>query len=526
MKIRQKILIGYFIVLVAFVATGFIGISNMQKMQRSYADLINQRVSLVSETKDFLTNFEYEALMMRTYFLTGKEEWAEEYRDHAQMDKAILDNIRSKLTSEEEIASFEKLAGTVNTYNEHYARPMMEVRGRDDLTEQQKLAEITRMTLEQKGTVRGVIRLGEEIVAYQEKLLAEAVRNNAQLAAKVTGTTTVMAVVALALALAAAMFISRVITDPVKELEAEAKRIAEGDLTPRELPPMGGDEVGNLVRSFGAMTEKLRNLAERMHHSANLITTYTHELQASTRNAAAAANATSDKMSQLSGVMTNMVEGSRSLAEVSDRTAANLSGVEQTAEKFLYKMENSAAITIRASNDVKDLEERLQNVGEVIQFITNIADQASLLAQKAVTEVAYVSDEGNTFISLADEIQKRARDASGAAKSIAGLIENVQRHARLAADSLEEDHKIILDGHKAAKEASVSIKTALKEMQALAVQVNEVAAVTEQVARSINNVTRASEEQAALAEGFAKATGTLSHVANEMKSTVATLKLQ
>lgn len=525
LKIRQKILIGYFIVLVAFVATGIIGITSMQKMQDSYAEMISQRVSLVNETKDFLTNFEYEALMMRTYFLTGKEEWAQEYRDHARLSQEILESIREKLASAEEIAAFEKLAGTVDAYNKNYARPLMEFRGRSDLSEQQKLAEITRLTLEQRGTVRGVIRLGEEIVSYQQSLLDEAVRSNAQLARDVTGTTTVMAVVALVLALFAAMYISRVIAEPVKELEIEAQRIAAGDLTPRELPPMGGDEVGSLVRSFGKMTEKLRSLAERMQHSASLISTYTQELQASTRNAAEAANVTSGRMSQLSEVMRTMVEGSHSLAQATDRAAASLSQVERTGEKFLFKMESSAAVTIRASNDVKDLEERLQNIGEVILFITNIADQASLLAQKAVTEVAYVTEEGNTFISLADEIQKRAKDASGAAKSIAGLVENVQRHARLAADSLEEDHKIILEGHSSAKETIASIKTALKELQALAVQVNEAAGVTEQVALSISNVTQASEEQAALVEGFAVATGTLSHIAGEMKSTVATLKL-
>lgn len=525
MKIRQKILLGYFIVLVAFVVTGIIGIANMHKIQRSYAEMINQRVSLVNDTKEFLINFEYQALMMRTYFITGQEEWAREYWEHAAMDKDILDRIRSKITSQEDMQSFEKLTATVEKYNQTYAHPMIEIRGRPDLTEQQKMAEITRMTLEQKGTVRGVIRICEEIGSHQQKLLDEAVLTNARLARDVTSTTTAMAVIALIMGLTAAIWISRVITDPVKELEEEAKRIADGDLTPRDLPSRSGDEVGNLVRSFGAMTEKLRNLAERMHYSSNLISTYTSGLQSSTLAAAEAASNTSGKMIYLSSHMKNMVDSSRSLATASEQAAANLSEVERAAERFLYKMESSAAVTIRASNDVKDLEERLENVVEVIQFITNIADQASLLAQKAMTEVAYVSEEGNTFLSLADEIQRRARDASGAAKSIYGLIENVQRHAHLAADSLMDDHKVIMEGHTAAKEASASIKQILKELKALAAQVNEVAGVTEQVNQSFTNVTQASQEQATLVEGFAAATNALNQIASEMKSTVATLKL-
>ena len=525
MKIRQKILAGYFLVLIVFVATGMIGITNMHNMQRSYAELIDHRVNLLGETKDFLMAFEYEALMMRTYFLTGKEEWAQEYRDQYRETDEILGRIQNKLSSESERTLFDKLAATVKQYNQKYAEPLMTLRGRSDLPEQEKISEITRLTLEQKGTVRGVIGLGEDFVAYQQQLLDEAVQSNAAWVLRVTSTTTALAVVALILGLIAAIYISRLISEPVKQLEKEAIRIAEGDLTPRELPAMSGDEVGNLVRSFGKMTEKLRNLAERMLNSANLIATYTRELKSTTQDAAESAHVTSARMSQLTETMRSMQQGSRSLAEATGKAAANLSNVEKTTDRFLYKMEVSGAATTRVSNDVKDLEERMQSVAEVIQFISNIADQASLLAQKAVTEVAYVTEEGSTFISLADEIQKRAREASGAAKSIAGLVENVQRHARQAVESLEEDHKIIMEGHASAKEASSSIKEIMKELQALTKQVQEVAGGTEQVSRSIAQVNRASEEQAALVEGFAAATGTLNHVAGEMQAIVTSLKL-
>jgi CHASE3 domain sensor protein len=87
MKIRQKILIGYFIVLAVFAITVLIGITNIHRMQASYAGLIDQRFSLVSETKDFLTGFEYEALMMRTYFITGQDEWAQEKKNSYRKTK-------------------------------------------------------------------------------------------------------------------------------------------------------------------------------------------------------------------------------------------------------------------------------------------------------------------------------------------------------------------------------------------------------------------------------------------------------
>jgi len=525
LKIRQKILIGYFIVLVAFLTTGTIGITSMYKMQRSYADLIGHRVYLLGETKDYLSGFEYEALMMRTYFLTGKDEWAQEYRQQSQKDEESLGDIQTKLSSEDEKYLFDKLSKTVKEYNGSYAEPMMNIRNRSDLSEQQQVDEIARLTLEQKGTVRGVIRQGEEFVSFQQKLLDDAVQTNASWVLNVTTTTTILAITALLLGLAAALYISRVISEPVKRLEMEANRIAEGDLTPRELPAMAGDEVGSLVRSFGKMTNKLHSLAERMQHSADLIANYTSELQANTRNAADTANTTSGRISRLSETMKIMVEGSRAVVEASGRAANNLVSVEETAEKFLHKMENSNAVTVRASEAVKDLEERLQGIGEIIQFITLIADQAHLLAQKAVTEVAYATEGGSAFISLADEIQKRAQEASSAAKGITGLIENVHRHAHQAVSSLEEDHTIVMEGYSSARKASTSIKELLNELQTLGKRVQEVDSATEQIAECIHSVTTAADEQTTLVEGFASVTGILNQVAGELQSTVATLKL-
>jgi len=525
LKISQKILLGYFLVLAVFVVTGIMSITNMHKMQRSYADLIDHHVYLVSETKDFLAAFEYEALMMRTYFITGQAEWEEEYRAQYQKGQEILGGIEKKISSDEEMAMFKNLSGTVRAYHENYAHPMMDIRNRSDLTEQQKLEAITRLTLEQRGTVRGIIRTGQEFVAHQQKLLDQAVQVNAMWVVQVNTTTTMMVITALVLVLGAALYIARLIAGPVTLLEQEAKRIAEGDLTTRALPATSGDEVGSLVRSFGTMTGKLRNLAEKMQNSAGLVTTYTRELKSSTRNAAEAANATSGKVSQLAETMRNMLEDSCAVVAAMDRAAANLAGVEKTAEKFLQKMGDSAAVRTRASEAVKDMEERLRNVGDVIQFITLIADQASLLAQKAVTEVAYATEGENTFLALADEIQKRSKEASNAAKGITGLIENVYRHARLAVASLEEDHTVILEGYSSAKEASASVKEVLHELQGLTGRAQDVAAATEQLSKHIYGVISAADEQAALAQGFAAAAGALNHVAGELQSTVATLKL-
>ncbi|MHB8986632.1 MAG: hypothetical protein ACYC38_12020 [Eubacteriales bacterium] len=102
MQIRQKILAGYLIVLLVLFITLAVALTNMRNIQRAYAGLIEQRVSLAGETRDFLMSYEYEALMMRTYFLTGKDEYAQEYAAQAAKAGEILQGIEERLQTGEE----------------------------------------------------------------------------------------------------------------------------------------------------------------------------------------------------------------------------------------------------------------------------------------------------------------------------------------------------------------------------------------------------------------------------------------
>jgi len=323
------------------------------------------------------------------------------------------------------------------------------------------------------------------------------------------------------------LYISQLITDPVKRLEEKAKRIAQGDLTVGDMCELdtSKDEVGNLTRSFCNMIDKLRQLAEKMRRSADLVATYTHDLQESIQNAAGTAKAVAVKMSQLSETMKKMEEGSEVVVEASERTVASLSKAEATSEKFLQQMKSSSVVMTRASESVTELESHVEKVGDVIQFIALIADQANLLAQKAVTEMAYSAKEDGNFSALASEIQKRSQDAAAATKGISSLFEKALKHAHQASMTLEKDQQVVSEGFNAASEASQSLKSIISDMQNLTGLVKEVISYTQQVTDGIASVNLATKEQTALVNGFIEAAVMLNEVVGEMQETLLTLKV-
>lgn len=323
------------------------------------------------------------------------------------------------------------------------------------------------------------------------------------------------------------LYVSHLVTAPVKRLEQKVKRIAQGDLTASEMCELetSKDEVGNLIRSFCNMIDKLRQLAEKMRRSADLVAAYTRELQDNIQNAAGTANATAAKMIYLSETMKKMEDGAGAVAKASEKAVDSLSTAETTSEKFLKQMESSSVVMTRAGESVRELESYVEKVSDIIQFIALIADQASLLAQKAVTEMAYNAEAGSNFSALAAEIQKRAQDAASATRGISSLFEKAQKHAHQASITLEKDQQVVLEGYNAARGASQSVKSIIFDLQDLTKVAKEVIASMQQVSEGIIGVNTAAGEQMALVTGFTEVAGTLDEVVAEMQETLMTLKI-
>ncbi|MDD2553061.1 MAG: methyl-accepting chemotaxis protein [Desulfotomaculaceae bacterium] len=340
------------------------------------------------------------------------------------------------------------------------------------------------------------------------------------------------------------IYISNRITGTVKKLEIEADRIAGWDFTAINLETSSKDELGSLIRSFVNMVNKLRDLGERMNHSVANAAEYSNELQVSIKKAADTSDAAVTNMSQLSETAGKMESSSEAVIKASEKTADSLTRAEETLEKFLKQMKSSSVAMLRTSESVKELESHLEKIGDIIQFIALIADQANLLAQKAVTEMksfiadsnksktqkeiagaaeALVKEESN-FTALAAEIQKRSQDAATATKGIYSLFEKALQHARQASASLEDDQKTVTEGYSAASEASQSVKSLLTDLDNMIGMVKEIISYSQQVMDGISSVNQATGEQTALVERFTSTAKTVDEFVRQMQEEISNLK--
>jgi methyl-accepting chemotaxis protein len=188
-----------------------------------------------------------------------------------------------------------------------------------------------------------------------------------------------------------------------------------------------------------------------------------------------------------------------SINEVSKSTAEAASQAEMTAR--VAKEGSQAVEKVVAS--MQSIAESSEHIYEIIDVISDIAEQTNLLALNAAIEAARAGEHGKGFAVVADEVRKLAERSAESTKEIAGLIKNSTKKV--------EEGKSLSDGSRGALD---QILGAVEKTQAIISNIsstmNEQAKSTQEVsssmkelgdlAGSITELTEAQSQRRELAE--------------------------
>ncbi|PKM81563.1 MAG: hypothetical protein CVU89_08695 [Firmicutes bacterium HGW-Firmicutes-14] len=322
-----------------------------------------------------------------------------------------------------------------------------------------------------------------------------------------------------------AVYISNRISNRVKVLVEEANRVATGDLSLTGMIFDTGDEVAALGRSFVNMVSKLRELTEKTQYSASLVGSYLNDLLKNTEHVTESANSVASKMDLVSGAIDNMEQNTGRISETSEKVAEELSEAKASSKRFLENMEESKKAMSVAHNVVKDLEFQVDKVGQFIQVVSILAEQAGLMSRKIVQEASHFCTEGNEMAALAMEVQSNAEDAAKTTEDVSELFRTVRDYASQASKTLEGHQSVILEGIKAAKLSGRSLGIIVSELKNLSDLTSELVNYSKELVDGVKSINTDVEVQARLVKQFTEATGTLEQIVDELKGTLDNIKV-
>ncbi len=323
----------------------------------------------------------------------------------------------------------------------------------------------------------------------------------------------------------------------ILRLMNEMGDLADGDLTVRAT--VTEDITGAIADSVNYTIEELSVLVSRINDAASRVTAATESAQHTSTELLAAterqsreieeAGATAERMAQS---MTDSSERALQSAQVARRSL-------DAARKGAGAVEN----TIRGMNDIrsqiqetakriKRLGESSQEIGEIVELISDITEQTNVLALNAAIQAASAGEAGRGFTVVAEEVQRLAERSAEATKQIAAIVKTIQTDTQDAVGAMENATRNVVEGAQlsdAAGQALAEIGEVSMETARLIERISEdtqsQAAVADRVAATMKGILAVTEQTSLGTRQTAVSIGQLAELAVELKGSVSGFKV-
>ena len=177
------------------------------------------------------------------------------------------------------------------------------------------------------------------------------------------------------------------------------------------------------------------------------------------------------------------------------------------------------------AENILALAEKTQQIGDIIDTVSDIAGQSNILALNAAIEAAQAGEAGKGFRVVADEVRSLSEQSRQAAAQVKTILGDIQRATNLAVMATEEGNKGVSAGSDLVTRAAESIEELARAVETSSEAAQQIVAGVEQqtigldqIAVGMNDINQAAQQSAAGAQQTQKAAQGLTKMAEQLLS--------
>ena len=343
-------------------------------------------------------------------------------------------------------------------------------------------------------------------------------------------------------------------------------KLSTGNFVVHTEPSKRRDELGDLQRALYYMTIKISDLLKEVSKTTEQMAAASQQLNSSSMESANAATSVAQSVADAAAVVvqqqTSVTNGTDSVVSISQSVKSisqETEEVSQEADQAAKKAEAGNLVVEKSVNQIHSVEEKVrttaqlvdelgarsQEIGAIVDTISDLAGQTNLLALNAAIEAARAGEQGRGFAVVAEEVRKLAEQSATAAQQIADLIGRIQDDTSKAVASMDSGRQAVVQGAESVEglrqvfeeinglviNVAGKIESMSDSIQHVAGQSSEITNHMEQidtgaakVADNMQSISAATEEQSASAQEIASASDSLARQAQNVQENLQKFK--